>query len=144
MPSKTITNPTGAFGYTDLTTQDYAETAAFLANSTITGPAVVSITTTGNSVATSATNGTASLAVGIAVQSITSGQVGLVVVQGMAENVPVNGAVAAGDLLKPSATTAGRVATTATPAAGEVIGVAINASSGGTVDVWVTGGKALS
>lgn len=144
MPSKVITNPTGAFGYTDLMTQDFSTTAPFVATSTVTGPACVSINTTGNGVATSATNGTASLAIGIAVNSITSGQVGLVVINGIAENVPVNGAVAAGDLLKPSATTAGRVATTATPAAGEVIGVAINASSGGTVDVWVIPSKVTS
>lgn len=144
MGSKTITNPTGAFGYTDLMTEALSVAAPFQASAAITGPAVVAIGTAGNTVATAATNGTAALAIGIAVDSIASGQVGNVVVFGMAENVPADGAIAAGALLKPSATTAGRVAATATPAAGEVVGVAINASAGGVVDVWVTGSKALS
>jgi len=40
--------------------------------------------------------------------------------------------------------TAGYVAATATPAVGEVVGVAINASSNNTVDVWVLPAKVLS
>lgn len=142
MSGKVIVNPTGAFGATDLMTTAYSQTAPFLTSSTVTGPAVVAIGTDGK-VATAATDGTASLTVGIAVNSIATSSVGLVVIQGIAENVPVNGTVAAGDLLKRSVTTAGRVAATATPAAGEVIGTAINASASGVVDVWVDR-KALS
>lgn len=136
MAGKTIGNPGGAFGYTDLQTQLYSTTAPFRSSAAITGPAVVAIGTAGT-IATAATDGTPSLAIGIAQDSIASGKDGVVVVNGIAENVPCNGAVAAGDLLKRSVTTAGYVAATATPAAGEVIGVAINASSSNTVDVWV-------
>lgn len=136
MAGKTIVNPGGAFGYTDLATLGYQQTAPMRTSAAIVGPAVVAIGTDGT-IATAATNGTASLAIGIAVDSIASGKDGQVVVSGMAENVPAAGAVAAGDLLKRSATTAGYVSATATPVAGEVIGTAINASSANTVDVWV-------
>lgn len=136
MGAKTITNPGGAFGYSDLATTGYQTTAPVRASAAITGPAVVAIGT-GGTVATAATDGTASLAVGIVVDSIASGKDGQMVVTGLAENVPCAGAVAAGDLLKRSVTTAGYVSATATPTAGEVIGVAINASSSNTVDVWV-------
>lgn len=140
MAGKVITNPAGAFGYTDLETQLYSQTAPFVTSAAVTAKRVVAIGTAG-AVAIAATNGTASLTVGIASQAIASGSVGLVVVHGIAEDVPCDGTVAAGDLLKRSVTTAGSVATTATPAAGEVIGVAINASSSNTVDVWVLPSK---
>lgn len=143
MASKTITNPGGAFGYTDLDTQLYSTTAPFRTSAAVTAKRVVSIGTAGT-IAISATNGTASLCVGIAQSAIASGADGLVVVHGIAEDVPCDGTVAAGDLLKRSVTTAGSVAATATPAAGEVVGTAINASASNTVDVWVTPGKALS
>lgn len=139
MADKTITNPTGAFGYTDLETQLWHLAAAFEASAAITGPAVVSVGTDGT-VATAATNGSASLVVGIAQASASVGDSSLVTVQGIAENVPATGAVAAGDFVKRSVTTAGSVAATATPAAGEVIGVAINASASNVVDVWVSKG----
>lgn len=136
MAGKTVVNPGGAFGYSDLATLGYQSTAPMRTSAAVTGPAVVAIGT-GGAIATAATDGTASLVVGIAVDSIASGKDGQVVVQGLAENVPCAGAVAAGDLLKRSVTTAGYVSATATPTAGEVVGVAINASSSNTVDVWV-------
>lgn len=136
MAGKSVTNPGGAFGYTDLATLGYQQTAPMRTSAAVVGPACVSIGTAG-AIATSATDGTASLVVGIAVDSIASGKDGQVVVNGLAENVPAAGAVAAGDLLKRSVTTAGYVSATATPVAGEVVGVAINASSSNTVDVWV-------
>ncbi len=142
MADKAITNPAGAFGYTDLKTKLWSLEAPFLASAAITAPAVVSIGTDG-SVATTATDGAGALVVGIAVESIASGFTGGVVVHGIAENVTADGAITAGAILKRSATTAGAVAATATPAAGEAMGVAINASAGGTVDVWV-GVHALS
>lgn len=143
MAGKAITNPAGAFGYTDLDTQLYSQTAPFVTSAAVTAKRVVAIGTAGT-IAIAATNGTASLSVGIARDAIASGQAGLVVVGGIAEDVPCDGAVAAGDILKRSVTTAGSVSATATPAAGEVIGTAINASSSNTVDVWVLPGKALS
>lgn len=143
MAGKVITNPGGAHGYTDLDTQLYSQTAPFRASAAITAKRVVAIGT-GGTIAIAATDGTASLTIGIAQSAIASGADGLVVIGGIAEDVPATGAVAAGDLLKRSTTTAGSVSATATPAAGEVVGTAINASSSNVVDVWVTPGKALS
>lgn len=143
MAGKTIINPGGAFGVTDLESTSYSQTAPFRTSAAVTAKRVVAIGTAGT-IAIAATDGTASLTVGIAQTAIASGNDGLVVVAGMAEDVPAAGAVAAGDLLKRSVTTAGSVSATATPAAGEVIGVAINASSSNVVDVWVTPSKALS
>lgn len=143
MGTPTIVNPNGAFGYTDLQTGLGSLQLEFKANAAITAKRVVSITTAGK-VAISATNGTASLTVGIARQAIASGDTGQVIVFGIAEDVPCDGAVAAGDRLKPSVTTSGSVQATATPAAGEVIGVAINASSSNQVDVWVCKSLATS
>ena len=108
MASKTITNPAGAYGYSDLQTKLYSEAAPFVASAAITGPAVVAMGTDGR-VATAPTNGVAALCVGIATDSIASGQAGNAVVLGVAGQVPCDGAVAAGDLLKRSVTTAGRV-----------------------------------
>ncbi len=137
MPAQTITNPNGAFGFTDLKTKVWSLGAEFKATAVaISARRVVSIGTAGT-IAVSATNGTAALCVGITQRAIPASKTGLVIVMGMAEDVPCDGAVAAGDLLKRSVTTAGSVAATATPAAGEVLGFAINASSSNTVDVWV-------
>lgn len=143
MAEKQISNPAGALGYTDLRTKLWAIEAPFETSAAVTAARLVAVDTTGK-VATAATDGTASLVLGFAPDAIGSGKVGGVVVAGIAENVPCNGAVAAGDILKRSVTTAGYVAATATPAAGEVIGVAINASSSNTVDVWICKAPALS
>src|SRR5690606_39035791 len=86
-------------------------------------------------VAVAATDGTASLCVGIADENIAAGETGNVAVWGYKEGVVADGTIGAGALLKRSASTAGAVAATATPAAGEVIGVAVAASAGGTVKV---------
>lgn len=136
MPDPQISNPLGAFGSTDLQTLLWALQAPFKASAAIADKRVVAIGTDGQ-VATAATNGTASLAIGVAQDAIASGAAGLVIVMGIAEDVPAAGGVAAGDLLKRSVTTSGFVSTTATPAAGEVLGVAINASASNVVDVWV-------
>jgi len=136
---KTIHNPLGAFGYTDLQNKLYSEVAEFKAQTAITGPAVIAINTTGN-VATAATNGTASLTLGIAMNSPAANEIADVVISGIAENVPICGTAAAGDLLIRASTTAGRVMTSASPAVGEYLGTAIMASTGAneTVDVWVS------
>lgn len=135
--AKVINNPMGAFGYTDLRTQLFSEEAEFKAAGAIAGaPQVVGIGTDGT-VTEIGTATAAALAIGIAVNNCASGEIAKVVVAGIAENVPVDGACAAGALLKRSVTTTGSVAASATPAAGETIGIAINASSSNTVDVWV-------
>ena len=139
MSGKLIENPQGAFGYSDLRSQLWAEEVSFKASAAVTAKRVVAIGTTGQ-VAIAATDGTATLCVGIAQNAIASGSTGMVVVQGIAEDVPATGAIAAGDFVKRSVTTAGSVSATATPALGEAIGVAINASASNTVDVWVQKG----
>lgn len=144
MADKTISNPGGAFGFTDLQTKGWYLAMPAEASAAITGPAVVALASD-LTVATAATDGTPSLARGIALDSIASGDFGMVVVAGVVENVPVDGATAAGSLLKRSVTTAGRLAATATPAAGEVLAIALAASSSNTTDVFVVGlGSALS
>lgn len=140
---KTINNPNGAFGYTDLATKGFQLTGNFKASAAITGPAVVAIDSA-LEIATAATDGTAALTIGIAQNSIAADDTAPVVLLGVAENVPVDGATTAGVLLKRSATTAGRLAATATPAAGEVVAVSLAASSSNTTDVWVFPAKALS
>lgn len=134
--SKIINNPLGAFGVTDLQNQLPSLEGEFKASAAITAPKVVAIGTDGQ-VATAATNGTASLQVGVAIKDATSGGRAKVVYYGIAENVPAAGSVAAGDIVKRSVTTAGYVSATASPAAGEAIGIALNASSSNTVDIWV-------
>ncbi len=134
--SKIINNPLGAFGVTDLQNQLPSLEGEFKASAAITAPKVVAIGTDGQ-VATAATNGTASLQVGVAIKDAASGGRAKVVYYGIAENVPAAGSVAAGDIVKRSGTTAGYVSATASPAAGEAIGIALNASSSNTVDIWV-------
>lgn len=134
--SKTVNNPLGAFGVTDLQNQLPSIEGEYKASAAITAPKVVAIGTDGQ-VATAATNGTASLQVGVAIKDATSGGRAKVVYYGIAENVPAAGSVAAGDIVKRSVTTAGYVSATASPAAGEAIGIALNASSSNTVDIWV-------
>ncbi len=144
MADKLITNPDGAYGYTDLQTRGWSISAPVTASAAITGPAVVTLST-GYSVATAATDGTASLARGIVMESVAANGNCNMIVGGIAENVPVDGATAAGALLKRSVTTAGSLAATATPAAGEVIAISLAASASNVTDVWVVGlGAALS
>jgi hypothetical protein len=130
---RTINNPHG-FGDTGVgfpTTED-----EYVASAAVTAARVVAIGTTGR-VAVAATDGTAALVVGYAPAGATAAG-GLVKVKtgGIVENIPCNGAVAAGDIVKRSATTAGYIAATATPAIGEALGVAINASASNVVDVF--------
>lgn len=140
---KTINNPNGAFGYTDLATKGFQLTGNFKASAAITGPAVVAIDSA-LEIATAATDGTAALTIGIIQGSAANDDTVPVVLMGVAENVPVDGATAQGALLKRSVTTAGRLAATATPAAGEVVAVSLAASASNVTDVWVFPAKALS
>jgi Uncharacterized conserved protein (DUF2190) len=142
MADKQINNPTGAFPL--LSTGDtlaqelWQEAAPSQASTTVTAGRVVAINTLGQ-VAAAATNGTASLCIGVALNDITANNSGLIICQGYASGFP-DGAIAAGDVLKRSVNTAGYVATTATPGVGESIGVAIAASASGRVDMWVSKG----
>lgn len=143
MPDAQIVNPNGAFGVTALRSKVWSQTAPVKTSAAVVAKRLVAIGTTGL-VATAATNGTPSLVLGAVNDAIASGDTGLVVVGGMAEDMPADGAIAAGDILKRSVNTAGYVQATATPAAGEAIGVAINASAASTVDVWIAKSLALS
>ena len=132
-----IINASKAFGYTDLQTTVYNQAESFLASADIASRRLVSIGTDGR-VATTPTSGSPRLVVGVAQNAITSGEVGNVIVEGVAEDVPFTGtAPAAGDLLTRSGATAGAVAVAASPNVGDVVGVAISAGSGGVVDVYV-------
>lgn len=123
-----VTNPQGAFGNSALGQQLGRVIWEFDTSAAVTGPKVVSLTTEGK-VATSATDGTASLCAGVALGTVASGDTAKVVVMGIVEDVPCDGAIAAGNIVKRSVTTAGSVAVTATPAAGEALGVALAASA---------------
>lgn len=138
-----LNNPGGAFGVTDLQSTVWSQSVPFKASAAVTAKRVVTIGTDGQ-VVIAATDSTATLCVGVAEAAIASGYIGNVIISGIAENVPCHGTVAAGDRLKRSATTAGSVIATTAPAAGEVIGVAIAASSSNTVDVWVCKSLATS
>lgn len=134
MAGKRIINNPHGFGDTGVgfpTTED-----EFVASAAVTAARLVAINTAG-SVAVAATDGTASLVVGYAPNGATAAG-GLVKVKtgGIVENIPAAGAVAAGDIVKRSVTTAGYVSATATPAVGEALGVAINASASNVVDVF--------
>lgn len=130
----------GAFGYTDLQTANAPVVEPMEASAAITGPKVVAIGTDSR-VATAATDTTASLCIGVAINTVSgAGGEAHVVTLGLAENLVATGSIAAGDLVIRSATTAGAVSASATPTAGQVIGRAINASASNTVDVWVSPG----
>lgn len=141
-----IHNPLGAFGVTDLRSVAGGEPMQMKANGHIFVNDVVSIDTSGR-VVQCITNGTATLVIGVAVagpgtSSDTSAIAGTgtpvqVVTQGIAAQVKAAGAVAAGDVIKRSATTAGYVSATAAPAASECFAIAINASASNLVDIWV-------
>lgn len=135
MADRTIANPTGVYGQTP---SPWQQTAPVRAASNITGPGVVAFASTTGTVALAATDSTASLCRGIAVESQTAGQSFNMVVRGdPGVAIPVDGTVAQGAVLKRSTTTAGRLAATATPAAGEAFAVALAASSANACRVWV-------
>lgn len=143
MATPTITNPNSLGDTSDLTFELGGLDANFKTSAAVTDRRVVSIGTTGQ-VAVTATNGTLSLCVGVAIAAAASGDIVPVRMHGVVENVPATGAVSAGDLLKASATTAGSVTATATPTAGQVVAVAINDSASSVVDVFVCPSKGLS
>jgi len=143
VPTGSIKNVGNVFGQTDLQTGLPGFMGEFKTSAAVGAKAVVAIGTDGT-VATIATDGTASLQIGVSLKAAASGKAVPVQLLGIAEDIPCDGAVSAGNLLKRSVTTAGRVQATATPAVGEVIGIAINASASNVVDVWVCKTAALT
>lgn len=130
---RAINNPLGAFGYSTSLDQNVTE---FKTSAAVASKAVLAIGTDGR-VATAATNGTATLVIGVATEAAASGKAVSVVTCGHVTAVPVDGTVAAGDVLKRSVTTAGRLAATATPGIGEAVAVALAASASNVATVWV-------
>lgn len=140
MAGKQLTNPMGAFGETDLTTELYCETAPFQTSAVVTAGRVVAIGTDGT-VAHAATNGVAALCVGIvdSNRGVNTAFSTLVIIEGYASGF-ADGATTAGAVLIRSTTTAGYVMASATPGVGEAIGVSMAASASGRVDMWVSKG----
>lgn len=133
--SHPVGNASGAFGETAIGTKLPPETKSFLCSTTVTALNVVSIGTDGT-IARTATDGTASLVVGIALQGGDAANDSvLCATWGPVVGVPVDGAVSAGSILKRSATTSGSLAATATPAAGEPVAVALAASASNVATV---------
>lgn len=137
MAEAQITNPRGAYGQTADAPRNTHE---FKASTTVTANRVVAIGTD-YTVAVAATDGSAALCIGVS-QTAGAATVGApvapqITVWGLAKAVPVAGTVAAGDVLKRSVTTAGYLSTTATPATGEKLAVALAASASNVVDVWI-------
>jgi hypothetical protein len=140
MSDRAINNPEGAFGLT----ADFPQSASpYESSAAVTAKKVVAIGTTGK-VAVAATDGTASLCIGISRDAIASGSTGLIIERGIVTGVVADGTITAGLLLKRSTNTTGAVMATATPAVGEVIAFAIAASAAGVVDVYVSKANALS
>lgn len=142
MATKQLTNPVGAYGYTalsdgqELTLEEYRTSTTVTTNST-----VVAIGTDGR-VAIAATNGVAALTIGIAQETGSAANAVIeVAIHGVVKSVPCDGAVAAGDVLIRSGTTAGSVKASATPSTGESLGFAIAASASNVVDMYVCQGR---
>ena len=135
MPGTQITNPRGAYGQT---TSGYARTVdSFKTTAAVAAKAVVAVGTTGKTVATATTNGVAALAIGVALDAAASGDTVQVATQGVVTGVPVDGATTAGVTLIRSATTAGSLAASATPALGEAFAISLVASASNTTTVWL-------
>lgn len=131
-----LSQPFGAYGYTDFQTKIQGFDLEFETSAAVTAKTVVAVGTDGKA-AMAATDSTASLCVGIALHAAASGDLVKVRVFGAVDNVPTTGSLAAGGIIKRSVTTTGSIATTASPAAGEALGFAINASASNVTDVFV-------
>lgn len=139
--SKTITNPNGAFGYTDIGDKGPQYASDMLCGGTITAKTPVSITSTGTVIAT-ATDGVA--VIGVALDSGVSGDTIRVCHLGVVNSVSAGGATTLGTQVIRSATTAGYVTSSATPVVGTVVGFALGASASNKVAIWVQPGSNTS
>lgn len=138
MADKDINNPGGAFGYTAAGDNLMQFGGYFKASAAITAGNVVIINTDGT-ISPAATGSSGVLCVGIAPKAIAAGANGYVVTHGVVDNAVAQGAIAAGDVVKRSATTAAAVAATSAPAVlGEAIGFAVAASASGVVTIFVS------
>jgi len=142
MGSKTITNPTGAFGVSGLDQTGGNTTFPFVVSTAaIAAKQVVQIDSSGTACRVATTTPSA-LQLGVALQGGAVGQVVNVAVQGAVGAVPYTGtAPVAGDTLIQSAATAGKVVVNNTPGLGQSIGMAIGAgysvNAVNVVDVWI-------
>lgn len=138
MSLNTLYNPLNAWGKTDKQSKLPSTIVPFESGGAITAGRIVAIATDGTGQVTQATTGTtASLIVGVALDTVTtSGKVCRIVTAGYASAL-TNGSPSVGAILKRGTTTAGSLDATATPAAGEVVAVAISASASNVADVWV-------
>jgi hypothetical protein len=134
--SHTVRNVLGQFGETDVKDKFPPDVETYEASTTVTAKNVVAIGTDGK-VARMATDGTASLTLGVALDAgSAAGDTIRVAADGaIVSGVPVDGTVSAGSILKRSVTTSGSLAATATPAAGEACAVAIAASASNVATV---------
>lgn len=139
MSLPTIYNPLNAWGKSDKATQFPSTVQTFVSGGAITAGRIVAIATDGTGTVTQATTGTtASLIVGVSLDTVTtSGKLTRIVVQGYASAL-TNGSPSVGAILKRGTTTAGSLDATASPAAGEVVAIAISTSASNVADVWVT------
>lgn len=139
MSLNTIYNPLNAWAKTDKQTKLPSTIVPFESGGAITAGRLVAIATDGTGTVTQATTGTtAALCIGIALDTVTtSGKVVKVVIAGYAQAL-TNGSPSVGALLKRGTTTAGSLDATATPAAGETLGVAISTSASNLADVWLS------
>lgn len=138
MSLNTLYNPLNAWGKSDKAQKLPSTVASFESGGAITAGRIVAIATDGTGQVTQATTGTtAALIVGVSLDTVTtSGRVCRVVIAGYASAL-TNGSPSVGALLKRGATTAGSFDATATPAAGEVVAVAISTATSNVSDVWI-------
>lgn len=144
--SSVINNPQGAFGNTNIQTNNPPVVRPMKAGAAITAGAngagvPVSITSTGT-VATTATDGVAIVGVSYG-NSAASGDNVQVITSGPAL-VSAGGATTLGTPVIRSATTAGYVTSSATPVTGTVVGFALGASSSNQSWIWVLPGTNTS
>lgn len=135
MSSKQIDNPSGAFGVTSPDEKLGQTTAEFVAAGAIAAKAPVVAAATVGYVAQCATDSAG--VIGVALNAIDTGDTGQIILMGGAASVPAGGATTLGTPVIRSAATSGYVTSSATPAVGTKVGIALGASSGGVSTVWV-------
>lgn len=144
-----LNNPKGAYGFTDLQTVVGNFSIPMKAAAAVTAKSAVQWATTATSsgqIVTALTNGTLAAVIGVALEDIAAGGVGNVAIMGAVDNVYLNGSCdTLFTPLKRSATTAGRLASTTTGSAYEVIGYALSTTTATTasIAVWLYPGRAF-
>lgn len=134
--SNVVNNPQGAFGYTNIQSNNPPVTRAMKAGAAIAANVPVSVTSTGTVIST-ATDGVA--IIGVSYNAAASGDNVLVITTGPAL-VLAGGATTLGTPVIRSATTAGYITSSAAPVNGTSVGFALGASASGSSWVWVLPG----